>query len=642
MRWRRRLTRGHRRWLILAVSVVGLALVVVAAIARYYPAYRNALEARDQLQEAQALLDDRGLDASEADLDQADALLDEAERDFADARGTLDDPLVRAGAHLPLVGASFEATTGLLELGEEGAGMGHDAVAVGQTYRQSRDEREGALTEGVDELLEEIEPSMSAIRERLHRMKARRNELTGAPLPPPFASAVAEMDDDLARLDELVTTYENLSAFVPEFLGFHGRRTYLLLAQNNAELMPTGGLISVYGVVTIDDGRIVDKRFEDAVSYGGRWLDRTDAYVEPPEPLRRHLLREMSWNLAVSNWSPDYPTAAREAERFYRLAGGEPVDGVIAFNVRTIEELLRVTGPITVEGITVSANNAIDVIEEHTRSADDATTDRKAFVGVLADELLSRLTHASSEQWTPLVEAMARLRDERQVLIFSHDARTQESAARLGLDGALDGGEGDYFMLVDASVNSTKLNIALSERIDMAVQIDEDGTASHNATVWYRNDLPVWQQGRDPELVRRLMLGGLYGGYVRMLAPLGSRLESIALDGREAGPEEAGVEQEKAVFGRFFALASGEETELRFRYETPGVVKERDGYLEYRMHIQKQSGTGAIPFRLRLTLPRGATLRNAELDGEPIESLGAIETDLQEDRELVVQYELER
>jgi hypothetical protein len=641
MRWRR-LTRGRRRWLVLGTSLVGLALVVAAAIARYYPAYESALEGRDRLREAQALLDGRGLDASEADLDRADGLLDEADTEFAQAHAVLDDPVARAARRIPLVGASLVATASLVELGAEGTGVGHDAVSAGRVYRDARDRQGAALTENVDDLLDDMAPSMNAIQARVETIKTMRDELTGAPLPPPLMTAVVDMDDDLERLDELVATYDDLSIFVPEFLGFRGRRTYLLLAQNNAELMPTGGLISVYGVVTVEDGRIIDKRFEDAVSYSGRWLDRTGAYIEPPDPLRRHLLRDMSWNFAVSNWSPDFPTAAREAERFYELAGGTPVDGVIAFNVHTIEELLGVTGPVTVEDVTVSAENAIDVIEERTRSAEDETSDRKAFVGAVADELLSRLTRTPPERWTALVEALERLRDERQVLVFAHDAGTQAAAARLELDGALEEGDGDYLMVVDASVNSTKLNIALKQRIDVSVRIDRRSEASHDVTIWYKNDLPAWQQGRDPDLVRRLMLGGLYGGYVRVLAPEGSRLESVALDGREAGAEEIGVERGKAVIGRFFALASGEEAEVRFAYETRGVVCEGDGYQEYRLHIQKQPGTDAIPLSLRFTLPHGATLLNADLDGEPVDPTGVIGTDLTHDRAIVLRYELER
>ena len=107
------------------------------------------------------------------------------------------------------------------------------------------------------------------------------------------------------------------------------------------------------------------------------------------------------------------------------------------------------------------------------------------------------------------------------------------------------------------------------------------------------------------------------------------------------GPEEVSREQDKEVFGRYFALASGEETELAFRYVTLGIVEPEDGLIEYRLLLQKQSGTDAIPISLQLTLPDGARLHSADLDGTPLGSLAPIETDLAEDRELIVRYRLD-
>jgi hypothetical protein len=545
---------------------------------------------------------------------------------------------------MPLLGGSVTATARLADIGVEGVHLGRDAVALTRTYQRLRDEGTGTLTERTEQIFAEIDPAMARISERLDRIREERDQVTRALLPPALVSAVEETDRDLEEIDELAATYDDLSVFLPEFLGFDGPRTYLVLAQNNAELMPTGGLISVYGVITIEDGRIVEKRFEDAVSFGGRWLEQTGAYIEPPAPLRHYLLKDMSWNLAVSNWSPHFPTAAQEAERFFQLAGGRPVDGVIAINVYTIQELLSVTGPITVEpyGVTVSAENALDVIEEHTRTAQEPEADRKAFVGALAEELLGRLTRASPDRWTPLLDALQRLRDQRQLLFFSHDRDQQMLAHRLDLDGALEEPDGDYFMLVDASVNSTKLNIALEQRIDLQVRLDALGAAYHLASVSYHNDLPAWSEGRDALLVRRLMLGGQYGGYVRLLAPRPSRLESLTLAGLEAGPEEISTERGKTVFGRFFSLGSGEQTGLVFRYATLWTVRAEDGQLVYSLYLQKQPGTDAIPLSLHISLPDGARLRSATLDGAPIDSLAPIETDLAEDRELIVRYQLEQ
>ena len=638
--------RVRRRWVILGIVLAGLTVSALAGLVatRYYPAYQSAIAARDDLREAQALLRDRRLDISVEDLATVEARLNDAERGFRHARRAYDDPLLAAGRRLPLLGGTLGVPIHITDIGIEAVRIGRETVTMARIFQELRDGEGGTLTERADEILAEMDPSIMAIKEGLSRIRQKRDQVSGVALPSALTSAIKKMDEELEELDELVRAYEDLSAFVPEFLGFSGSRTYLVLAQNNAELLPTGGLISVYGIITMEDGRIQEKYFEDAVSYGGRSLVGSDTYIEPPTPLRRYLLKDYGWNLAVSNWSPDFPTAAQDAERFFRLGGGRPVDGVIAINVRTIEELLPITGPITIEsyGVTVTAENALDVIEEHTRTAQDPGTDRKALVGLLAEELLSRLMETPAERWMPLVDVLERLRDQRQILLFAYDPEMQSLVEKLELDGALETPDGDYFMLVDASVNSTKLNIVLDQRIDITVRIDAQGVAHHQVAVAYQNNLPAWAASRDPLLVRRLMLGGLYGGYVRLLAPDGSRLESVTLANREVGPEEISVEQGKAVFGRFFALPSGEKTELGYRYTTPGTIRLEDGLLVYRLYVQKQSGTGAIPVRLRLTLPAGASLHSVELDGEPVASLDDIETDVGEDRELIVRYELGR
>ena len=635
-----------RRRIIVGIALISLSAVALAGLVatRYYPAYRSALAARGDLQEAQALLRAHSLDVGAADLAAAEANLKDAEAGFRRARRAFDDPLLRAGQHLPLFGDSLRSTSRLMEIGVESALLGNDAVGMARAYQQRRDRGKGTLTEQVNEILAEMDPPMTAIQYRLDRIRGKRSELTGASLPGALVSAVQELDRELEELDELLETYDALSVFLPGFLGYHGPRTYLILAQNNAELLATGGLISALGVITTVDGRIEEQHFEDAVSYGGRWLETSGSYVKPPAPLQRYLLKELSWNLAVSNWSPHFPAAAEDAERFYGMAGGRPVDGVIAINVHTIEELLSVTGPVNIDsyGVTVSAENAFEVIEENTRSAQGPDEDRKAFIGVLAEELLSRLVQTPPERWMLLLETFGRLRDQHNVLFFSHDDAMQAQAHWLGIDGALEVPVGDYLMVVDASVNSTKLNIALDQSIELRVSVDAQGNAAHQATVSYENEFPEWSEGRDPDLVRRLMLGGVYGGYLRLLAPNASQIESVALAGQEVGPEEVGVEEGKAVFGRFFALPGGESTDVVFRYRTPRAALPLDDEFDYWLYLQKQPGTEAIPLSIEILLPEGARVQSAALNGTPVASVDRIETDLAVDRELFVRYRLDR
>lgn len=629
------------RWFALGVGVAILgccALATQAALA-YRGAYRDALAAQEDLRAAQTLLRDRGLDATTCDVAFAERRLSDAEAGFVRARARFGGPLLAVAGRVPLLGDTIEATTALMDIGAEGARLGGDAAAMARTFQRYRDAQAAPLPERVDEILSDLDPWMVEMRRRLDGIRDERAGISGVRVPSRLIDPIRELDDDIAELEELIDSYEALSAFLPEFLGFAGERTYLVLAQNNAELMPAGGLISVYGLITIRDGRVTEKRFADAVTYGWKWLERTGDYVEPPAALDRYLLRGFSWNLAVANWSPHFPTSAQDAERFFRLGGGPAVDGVIAINVHTIEELLAVTGPVTVEsyGVTVTSENAIDVIEEHTRGVLDPNEDRKAFVGLLADELLSRLVHTPPERWGALLDALQELRDRHQLLVYSRDASLQALSAQLELDGSIERSTGDYLMLADASVHSSKLNLALEQAIDLDVRLDDSGSSSHTLRVSYRNTLPEWSAGRDPELVRRLMLDGLYGGYLRVLTPASSRLDGVQLAGREVGAEEISTEQGKDVFGRYFSLAAGEATELTFDYASFATVRSEGDLLVYRLFLQKQPGTGALPFRLRISLPEATFLHSVELDGAPVPSL-TIDTDLAQDREIVVRY----
>ena len=75
---------------------------------------------------------------------------------------------------------------------------------------------------------------------------------------------------------------------LPAIMGIDGPRHYLIVAQNEDEIRPTGGFITGGGVLTVDNGRIVNINFIDA-NYIDAWSeDRhslTKPYSAPPAPL---------------------------------------------------------------------------------------------------------------------------------------------------------------------------------------------------------------------------------------------------------------------------------------------------------------------------------------------------------------------
>jgi hypothetical protein len=621
----------------------GTLFLAVALGVHYRALYADVAEGRSLLLEARNILETGRLDVGEEDLVQAEDRLVRAGQLFDSAQRRMDrDPFLKMAGLLPLASDQVNAGREMMSIGVEASLAGRLAVEAARDFNAVRTGGGGTLPEKSVVLLERARPEMDSLESRLAAIDEHRSRINEHGLLPPLAAAVRELDEQRERAWELVQDYRRAQELVPSVLGFSGPRTYLVLAQNNAELLPTGGLISVYGLVTVREGRIEKMFFEDAVAFSERWM-KAGNYAEPPGPLANYLLKGWSWNLALANWSPDFPTAARQAEWFFEAGGGQPVDGVIGINVTTLEELLGVTGPVDVPeyGVRVTSENALDVIEAHTRSPAHPGDDRKAIVAIIADEVLDRVLHAEPSQWSPLLDTLQEVGDEKDLLIYLNDANEERLVQEMGWDGGLRDGPGDYLMVVDASVNSTKLNIAIEQSLRLDVTLDELGNARHQVTLGYVNDLPRWQEGRDPELVRRLMLGGTYGGYVRLLTPPESRLVAATERGSSIGVDEISEEEGKTIFGRFFALPSGQEKALQIEYVSPTIVDAGPGYWEYRLFIQKQPGAAPVPLQVSFSLPQGGRALSLDVDGERQGPVSEATLDLRRDAELVLRFEVE-
>ncbi|MFQ6020140.1 MAG: DUF4012 domain-containing protein, partial [Dehalococcoidia bacterium] len=407
---------------------------------------------------------------------------------------------------------------------------------------------------------------------------------------------------------------------------------------------PGGGLIGVYGLITFHRGRVEERFFGEVEEVIHRWQERTGGeYIEPPAPLKRYLLRDWTWNFGVANWSPDFSVAARRALFFYDRSGADPVDGVIAIDFAALEELLASLGPVEVGGYGVDVDSANVTEEVLTRIGKDQRQGEQphAFAQAVAREMVDSASAVDSGKLASLLGALDRLAGEKHLFLYAADRQLQNSLRGLGWAGEVKTEPGDYLMAVNASVHSTKLNLVLDERMRLDIQLDAQGKARHAVTLSYENQLSEWAQGRDPQVVSDLMLSGFYGGYLRLLVPPQAWLLDLHLNGQAVGAEDITQEIGKASFGRYFPLPKDRRAALRFIYEVPAVVDISQGDHEYRLLIQKQPGSRAVPLRIAIGLPSGARAKSVSLDGQPLpDSPLEIETELSVDRALVVRYEL--
>lgn len=426
---------------------------------------------------------------------------------------------------------------------------------------------------------------------------------------------------------------DDLLRFAPEFLGFSSPRTYLVLFENNTELRPAGGFIGAYAAVRLDKGQMSIIELE-----GTEVLDKktpSDWKPAPPKPITEHLKVDR-WYFRDSNWSPDFSESAKQALTFYRAEGGaaaSDIDAVIALTPTVLEEVVRQIGPVTVQGMTFTADNVIEKLEYEVEYGFDdrgiPVHDRKQILEPFARTIMSRLERDAFLHSGTYLYLARRLLDERHILAYSpHEAWTA-TIRRLGASGELIQTEGDYVLWVDANLAALKTDHAMQRTLAYAIQKNAAGSYEATATMSYRHE------GRFDWRTTR------YRTYARVYAPLGARFVSARVDGVAAPPLSVaqGEERGKTWFGTFISIEPGKTKTLSFSYLLPPRI--HDGITNGRYAFVAQKQLGTLAHGLTLNLDFGIPIQSAEpaeTEREWGDAVYRLTTDLRQDREFIVTF----
>jgi len=377
-----------------------------------------------------------------------------------------------------------------------------------------------------------------------------------------------------------------IDALVSEITKNDGvERRFLLLLQNNMELRPGGGFLGQYAVLKIKDSNVTGLTFEDA-----NILDqRITAKIPTPYPFEK-MMSLKKWKFRDSNFSPDYPTNVEKAKYFYKLSGGNSnFDGVIAVNADTFSRAFKLTGPMTVNGVELNSENAVLKLEEivekkYLLNEDIDTQNRKAVMKTLAAQMTEKLVSLNN---IPKLSSfvLEELRNKDVMLSFA-DANLQKQIAEVHWDGSVtqDWG-GDYFMMVDANMGALKSDYYIKRSIEYNVDLTGEKPIAevflpyqHTATYgdWRTSD---------------------YHSYLRVYTPKGTKLLEREMVSYPLENEEFG----KSFFGFTLHVLINRETRVRLKYELPESVREGD----YKLLIQKQSGVGEVPVKIKVKTKDG-------------------------------------
>jgi hypothetical protein len=504
---------------------------------------------------------------------------------------------------------------------------------------------------------------LSMVEALLLDAQATRPSINRNSLSPSLARRLDLVDTYLPRLGQALPLLRQ----APDMLGVYCPRTYLILAQNQDELRPTGGYITAAGHLVLDRGRIATFEMRDGYAVD----DLSVPYPRPPLPLYTIMGADL-WLLRDANWSPDFPTSARQAAELYWLGQRVNADGVIAVDQAALPLLLKGLGPVEVStpaGVdTVTADNVIQLLRLRWAPAPGQSLSgewwmqRKSFMVSLGQAVLERLRSGgqAGQAMKPLLlaQGLDRALREKHVLIASVHAAWAEALAGQDWDGALRAQPGDLLAVIDANVGFTKASAIVERQTDYQVSLGPDGSAATYASLVYQHpsQKPVAacqiSPRYDPVYVD--MMDRCYWDYVRLVVPKEAKLRTAphiivpaaAMLRGEATTGQVDTEELPTgplTWGQLFLLAPGETATLDFAYDLPAgtAARQPDGGWLYRLRLLKQPGTDRLRWQVTVRLPQGAHLLSSTPAATAQDGAALVYRLAQDaDQEIVVQYRL--
>ena len=148
-------------------------------------------------------------------------------------------------------------------------------------------------------------------------------------------------------------------------------RSYLIMVQNNSELRATGGIPGSWGVLTVTDGHL---SIDDFKSVNGYWNSPVTPLTAEEKSLFTDKLVRFQQDV---NFTPDFSRSGEIAVAMWQDLYGQTVDGVISVDPVFLQNVLKVTGQVTLDdGTVLSGDNAAQILLNQTYF-DKATQDEQ-------------------------------------------------------------------------------------------------------------------------------------------------------------------------------------------------------------------------------------------------------------------------
>jgi len=475
----------------------------------------------------------------------------------------------------------------LMESGELTAKMGQEFIVFAENLRKVH---WGADTAWPKEL-HSIQEALERFLAQSIRLQQNLTTLNPTVLPPRFRDTLRVAQGQIGQLLAWLKKGDVGAKAALKLLGDQKSHTILILLQNKNERRATGGFIGSFILVTLRDGVIQKQEFHDVYEADGQLTKRL------PAPPGIDQVADQ-WYLRDANYSPDFPTSARQVMWFLEHSNGPTVDTVVAVDQTVAQKLLELTGPVTLKNFpfTLKSDNVDELLSFYTEAKLGGIQTPKKLLFDLIPALQRRL--AKLRNFEAVIPVAQELIAEGHIQFYSPDSDVEALAETLGMDGRLLAPlpQTDYLNVITTSIGGNKSDKYIQMELNHQPEVAADGSVTDHLAItkrhtWNEQRWVRFQRWVDYYRAHRLPLDTLHfilgGGpnvdYLRVYVPEGSRLL------KSEGVQEVKTLSDLGytVFAFTLKVDAGQSQSVTLDYQLPFKK-------DYKLVTQRQAGAANV------------------------------------------------
>ena len=436
-------SRDKKRLYIIIIIIGVVAVLLIALAAAAFAAVGSAKEMKSQA--TQVLQDVKSIQTAIGENDYAAAAqsAQHASELTGSIAGELSSPLWMVASIIPVYGQDISGMRDLMTALDDAFGEG--LVPLTKTLEAnppdsliSADRRinVAAVTQLLD-AVQDAAPSMQKcadVAESLPEMHIEQLK--------------SVVDPAKEKLTTINATFQKAAALAPvagPVLGANGNRTYLIVAQNSAELRSSGGFPGSMGTLEIRDGEIILNDFSKVYDVLTDTNPSSVSITDEEYALFGAASMDCPRDAGID---PDFTRVASIWAASYEERNVAHLDGVISITPSVVQDILAIVGPVTLsDGTELTGSNATKVLQSDIYwkyLAEGADPDGTG--GAVTDALFAQAAHETfnklfsnlnADTLIKFASCMAKDMEDRTVMFWLTDEGEQAILASLDCSGAL-------------------------------------------------------------------------------------------------------------------------------------------------------------------------------------------------------------